>query len=136
MPHFSDEEDREYVKRVEEDKFLPAKDRLKLLMNQGLWSERLWEESKVEVTEKIQESLQASPAQGPAAIRAEAQPDLTKVKLNLADDKTRIMMESLNFLSARYPDTPSIIAMQYLQWNRQLLSDLLEHLRKKGLVIV
>lgn len=138
---FTDQEARDYVERIEQDTSLPAGKRLKLLMDQGLWSEKLWDESKAEVVPKVQAEM-AKPTQ----IKEEAKPtipeatrteeDLIKMKLSLENPKTQIMMETLNFLSARYPQTPSIIALQYLKWNKQLLGQLLEHLRRKGLIII
>lgn len=138
---FTDEEAREYIERVEHDTSLPAGQRLKLLTDQGLWSEKLWEESKAEVVPKLQAEITK-----PIPIQEEAKPqipeakpvpeDLIKVKFSLADPKTQLMMETINYLSKRFPQLPTIKSMEYLRYDKQLLGDLLDHLKRKGIIII
>jgi hypothetical protein len=134
MPRLTDQEVRDYIKRVEQDTSLPAGERLRLLTSQGLWSGRLWEETKVQSIRKIQSEMSK-----PSTMRTQEgqvpEEDLVRVKLNLMDDRTKTALETVNFLSARYPNTPTIKAMEYLKRDKNLLAELLDHLRRRGVII-
>lgn len=137
----TDQETREYIERVEQDKSLPAGERLKLLTAQGLWSEKLWNESKAEVVPRLQAEIAK-----PVEIREEAKPqipeatpveeDLIQVKLSLEPENVKLMAETLNFLAKARPNLPSSVALNTLRWDKQLLSDLLNHLRTRGIIVI
>jgi len=104
--------------------------------------ERLWQKSKTETIAEIQKNLEVARSiqenfevaqhvfsLHPMEVKAEAKslPQNTRVA---------VMTETLNFLQTKFPNTLTVKSLKYLETDKNLLSELLEHLRQKGLLIL
>jgi hypothetical protein len=104
--------------------------------------ERLWQKSKTESVAEIQKNLEVARSVQenlevaskvfslhPMEVKAEAK----SLPLNT---RVEVMTETLNFLQTKFPNTLTVKSLKYLQTDKNLLSELLEHLRQKGLLIL
>jgi len=104
--------------------------------------EQLWQKSKTETVAEIQKNLEAARAiqenfevaqhvfsLHPMEVKAEAK----SLPLNT---RVEVMTETLNFLQTKFPNTLTVKSLKYLETDKNLLSELLDHLRQKGLLIL